>query len=149
MDSKDTPLKIRLTRWWLVPRGNLIHPILSPAGPARPDFPIPVLSNPITYDRPVTDFQITRHTQSQSRPNFRIVTGDPVKVALSNAAADSMKSLAIGRERIRIPNFHSFARSAATGLAPVAGICVQLTRKIFTTEANLFDTLIQPRLGMI
>ncbi|KAG5912916.1 hypothetical protein E4U61_007653 [Claviceps capensis] len=88
--------------------GNFIHPI---PPPARPDSPTPVLSNPITYDRPMTDFQITRHTQSQSRPEFRIVSGDPVKVALSNAAADSIKSVAIGGETIRVPFICAVSRN--------------------------------------
>ncbi|KAG6047437.1 hypothetical protein E4U39_000490 [Claviceps sp. Clav50 group G5] len=134
MDSEDTPHQVAAGI-----EGNLIHPI---PPPARPDFPTPVLSNPITYDRSITDFQITRHTQSQSRPNFRIVTGDPVKVALSNAAADSMKSIAIGGPRIRVPFICAVSRNG-----PGSRRHVRPTyEEDFYHRSNLFDTLIQPRL---
>ncbi|KAG6184987.1 hypothetical protein E4U27_000733 [Claviceps purpurea] len=137
MDSEDTPHQVAAGT-----EGNFIHPI---PPPARPDLPTPVLSIPITYDRGMTDFPITRHTQSQSRPEFRIVTGDPVKVALSNAAADSMKSVAIGGERIRVPFICAVSRkgpgSRHRDVRPTY-------EEDFYHRSNLFYTLIQPRLGM-
>ncbi|KAG6302852.1 hypothetical protein E4U09_001763 [Claviceps aff. purpurea] len=136
MDSEDTPHQVAAGT-----EENFIHPI---PPPARPDFPTPVISSPITYDRRMTDFQITRHTQSQSRPEFRIVIGDPVKVALSNAAADSMKSVAIGGERIRVPFICAVSR-----YGPSSRRLVRPTyEEDFYHRSNLFDTLIQPRLGM-
>ncbi|KAG6210757.1 hypothetical protein E4U46_002580 [Claviceps purpurea] len=137
MDSEDTTHQVAAGT-----EGNFIHPIPLPA---RPDFPTPVLSSPITYDRRMADFQITRHTQSQSCPEFRIVTGDPVKVALSNAAADSMKSVAIGGERIRVPFIcaasHYGPDSRNRDVRPTY-------EEDFYHRSNLFDTLIQPRRGM-
>ncbi|KAG5949592.1 hypothetical protein E4U60_003739 [Claviceps pazoutovae] len=93
----------------------------------------------------MTDFQITRHTQSQSRPEFRIVSGDPVKVALSNAAADSIKSAAIGGERIRVPFICAVSRNGPGSRHRDMRATYE---EDFHHRSNLFDTLIQPRLGI-
>ncbi|KAG6178938.1 hypothetical protein E4U10_008019 [Claviceps purpurea] len=68
-------------------------------------FP-PVLSRPISYDG--RTINLTQHTQSTDPPEpleFRIVTGDPVKVALDYAltTAESGFRLSARRTTVLLP----------------------------------------------
>ncbi|CCE28777.1 uncharacterized protein CPUR_02466 [Claviceps purpurea 20.1] len=92
----------------------------------------PVLSSPISYDS--RTINLTRHTQSTSPPEFRVVHGDPVKVALD-----------YGKSGIRVP-FICAANRRGPGLRH--NDQRPTYEKDFCDRSNLYDTLTRTRSGM-
>ncbi|KAG5917462.1 hypothetical protein E4U61_002718 [Claviceps capensis] len=99
-------------------------------------FP-PVLSRPISYDGRMIN--LTQHTQSTDPPErleFRIVTGDPVKVALDYAT---------GNGGTRVPFICAAHHSIPAGSHQVQSTTYE---KRLCHRSNLLDTLIREWPGM-
>ncbi|KAG6061009.1 hypothetical protein E4U17_002912 [Claviceps sp. LM77 group G4] len=99
----------------------------------------PVLSFPIPYNRPMEKIRKDRRwTPGITPPDFLVVAGDPVMVALSHAAADSEESEAIGGATIRVPFIcdahHSSPGSRHSDNQPTY-------EEEFCHRSNLLDTL--------
>ncbi|KAG6052944.1 hypothetical protein E4U17_005200 [Claviceps sp. LM77 group G4] len=79
-----------------------------------------VPSYSIKYNNPTTDLVINRNTQSTRPPVFRIVAGDPVMVAISNAMADntSQANQAVFGGRVRVPFISATSKRRAAGSHP-------------------------------
>ncbi|KAG6031069.1 hypothetical protein E4U40_007454 [Claviceps sp. LM458 group G5] len=77
----------------------------------------------VKYDNPTTDLVINRSTQSTRPPVFRIVAGDPVMVAISNAMADNTSQAnqanqAVFGGRVRVPFISATCKHRPAGSHP-------------------------------
>ncbi|CCE28779.1 uncharacterized protein CPUR_02468 [Claviceps purpurea 20.1] len=133
MDGEVTPDQVAVDT-----EGNFIPPSGHPAFRVAP-----VLSFPIPYDRPTENMRKDRRwTPGIPPPDFLVVAGDPVMVALSHAAADSEESEAIGGATIRVPFIcdahHSSPGSRHSDDQPTY-------EEEFCNRSNLLDTLRTPK----